>query len=159
MKRLLIFRFENVLINIEPDQYLYQKAVWTLLRELKTWGYKLGLITSLGFEEFTKAATSSDLVRSTIHWSFDCLIQNYQPEHQFDELLRFAEKNEIKKEEIVYFGCHFSDLQAVQQARIDFIGVIDHLPASELLDIALSDDEKTHPVLLAEFLSKYLAKV
>lgn len=155
-KKLLVFRFENVLIDFKPEQNRIQGDVWMLLRELKNQGYLLGLVTSIGFEAFVKAVTSSELISKTIN-SFDRLLQDYQPYYKsLHEITLFAEKKRIQLDEIVYFGNYYSHYDAVSRAKIDFIGVVDGLPLSALLDRSLPDDKKTHPALLAEFLKKYL---
>jgi phosphoglycolate phosphatase-like HAD superfamily hydrolase len=155
-KKLLIFRFENVLINIQPGQYYIQKNLWKLLKELKKEGYKLVLITSLGFEGFIKAVTSMNDVSEVIHTHFDKLISSHQPDRQLDELLRFAKNNKIELDEIVYFGNYYTDFKAAQEAKIDFIGVINELPENNLLATTLSPDKKIHPILLDEFMQNYL---
>ncbi len=155
-KKLLIFRFENVLMDIDPGRYYIQQNLWKLLKELKKDGYNLILITSLGFESTLRAVTSMSEVSETIHTHFDKLISSHQPDRQLDEPLRFAEKNKIELDEIVYFGNYYSDYQAAQKEKIDFVGVIDHLAETQLLNKILPDEKRVHPILFEEFLSQYL---
>jgi phosphoglycolate phosphatase-like HAD superfamily hydrolase len=153
-KKMLIFRFENVLINVEPEKIYARKNLWKLIEQLKADDYYLGLISSLSFESFVKAGSKFDFVSRTIS-SFDRLIRKQQADNQLDEFLRFAEKRDIQKEEILYFGCHYGDLEAAKKSGIDFIGVISELPENNLLSGVLSPENKVHPVLLAEFLANY----
>lgn len=93
-------------------------GIETLIKELKTKGYKLGIITSKNRAEY-----AADFVPHGIAGYFDtviCVEDSARPKPSPDPMLEYLKRTGAKPEETLYIGDTAYDMQCADGAGVDF---------------------------------------
>lgn len=94
------------------------EGIESVIQELKSQGYKLGIITSKSRNEY-----NNDFIPFGLNDYFDtviCVDDSERPKPYPDPMLKYLELSGAKKEETIYIGDTIYDMQCASEAGVDF---------------------------------------